>query len=755
MYCLEAEKANKKPEPVLVIIAAGTLEIAGNMAPTMRRDVRGAKKRISVLINKQASLRKELGAVVANVIIATMWPPCAQRLGAESAAFHAQQYMNLVMRFYNKWTYIQNTHNRVPIIRLDKSFYCSKGKYTLRAGNICDDGVTLNSITGATVSGIVDRSLEKNKAIWSAVSTTCEGMDLVPHWKLISEAEQIYLKAFDGKCLDEIKVDIPYVSVAAPPKEIVKDSGEREMQNGHIPPKTKNVTKVNMLRNGSIALHHSCSGTMPVTKQGIQTPKSKTKRRPPNINQNFVAGGTLNSNHPTSTARDNVEVMECEPDHTVDSSIETELLNEIPIPAPELKAYKVCEGLAKLAPDTLTDEINQLLEEFYLEELQVHEKRMADDQARLEKFREGLKVLEDSVPKTHQIDAVYVDPFAGTHEFCGTKYDPSDPYAVPPSGYMSDDEGERRVEITREVLIPASRKAQLDAPSNWGRQPISQPINPCLDDTVAEHNLRPTRPQNPHIQEQQKASRLKQLISDEFHSIYSEPIDSARNWSGRSMPHEIRRDSRTFTRDGDQRYHDEPRPLLSLGRRQDMAEQALRIQRHEERPRLMPERGIQDNMSEPTPRDVRYRNRPRPLMSEESSQDMYEPTDREHRYRDIPRQHMSGGRARGLTESAVRDERYHDIPRRLMSEERIQDVPESFGGYLRRRDLPPPLMSERRIHSLPESHIPQKRLKLALSGDTDSFPPPNPWTARPDRPTLPPPRNKRRALLRHPSSLQE
>ena len=48
---------------------------------------------------------------------------------------------------------------------------------------------------------------------------------------------------------------------------------------------------------------------------------------------------------------DNVEVMECEPDHTVDSSIETELLNEIPIPAPELKAYKVCEGLAKLAPE--------------------------------------------------------------------------------------------------------------------------------------------------------------------------------------------------------------------------------------------------------------------------------------------------------------------------------------------------------------------------------------------------------------------
>ena len=281
MYCLEAEKANKKPEPVLVIIAAGTLEIAGNMAPTMRRDVRGAKKRISVLINKQASLRKELGPVVANVSIATMWPPCAQRLGAESAAFHAQQYMNLVMRFYNKWTYIQNTYNRVPIIRLDKSFYCSKGKYTLRAGNICDDGVTLNSITGATVSGIVDRSLEKNKAIWSAVSTTGEGMDLVPHWKLISEAEQIYLKAFDGKCLDEIKVDIPYVSVAAPPKEIVKDSGEREMQNGHIPPKTKNVTKVNMLRNGSIALHHSCSGTMPVTKQGIQTPKSKTQKHIP------------------------------------------------------------------------------------------------------------------------------------------------------------------------------------------------------------------------------------------------------------------------------------------------------------------------------------------------------------------------------------------------------------------------------------------------------------------------------------------
>lgn len=225
LYCINASKSGVEPKKVYIIFAVGIHDLAPS--PDLSMVVSALNK----LVCCQATLREKLGSCVSNIGFASLYPPCMERLGAAQIVFHAQQLINLVFCFYNKWVEIINAYNRSGTLHLCQPFSYTR-EDLLDVNQLEDDGIMPSPATAIALAGCVDRSIRKNGRTWLFNNTsTTNGnvtMLMVPIWHALLRADLVYLQAFSGADITEHVVNVPFRSITMADRGPAEDKRSRD-----------------------------------------------------------------------------------------------------------------------------------------------------------------------------------------------------------------------------------------------------------------------------------------------------------------------------------------------------------------------------------------------------------------------------------------------------------------------------------------------------------------------------------------------
>ena len=438
LYQLCADNLGMKPEPIYIIFAVGINDLAPN---AYLLDI---VQKLNSLVHYETLVRNQLGSCVCNISFSTIWPPSMERIGAGAISFHAQQLVEIVFRFYNKWVSILNGHNRAGIFRLCKPFNCDRGKYILKLSQIEENGIMPTLVTAKTMERNLDKSIAKVRDDWLKPNeyqdNQCEGMLtlLTDTWKAVLESEKLYIDAYTGADVEKRKVQVAYYSIT---HEDVAD------------------------RNAYLKKEVLFSRRKRPKRKADQIEQSESDSvEPPGQDRNDICDQNL---------QDIEEYESCE--QRAPSKVEQITLAEMEqlqcSDAEQTRTYKLCEAVAKLALSRCLPEAERQLRMLKVDEEAVAARRLEEDKKRLINFQNRLKIIEESTPAPIVVERIgYKDPFTQTY-FSG-KYNPMDPYAVPP-----DDDDGRAVELSSPVEPRSFKKIVplLDLPQRCPPKLLESP----------------------------------------------------------------------------------------------------------------------------------------------------------------------------------------------------------------------------------------------------------------------------------------
>lgn len=428
LYFLKAEAMGIKPEPVYVIFCVGIHDIA----PTA--DLTKAVANLNALVQKQAGAREKLGSCVSNVTFTSAYPPSMGKLGATDLTFHAQQFVNVIFRFYNKWIGILDCHNRSGFVRMCRPFVSGGGKYTLKINQLAEDGIMPNAATVTAVTRGIDGNVEKIRADWYTLNEHKSNPNesvlnlMAGNWDAVLKAEVVYLDASAGVDLSKRVVGVPFYRIMPEDRKKPIETRKKRVLLSHTPMTIS--AKVNT-QNMQKKLPAQDANKTPCTAQHFKP----------------ICGAPAEN--------------------------DVRLYKEFNVTS--LRTYKLCERLTTLAPQHLSSDARKLLLAFKSEEDALNLLRIKADRKQLLDFKNALKVLEESTPAPITVQKVdYKDPFASTHS--QATYDPNDPYAVLPDDYQK--KPGKIFKQSHQIPTPVRRALISDPPlpAQSGR-PKAVPIN--------------------------------------------------------------------------------------------------------------------------------------------------------------------------------------------------------------------------------------------------------------------------------------
>lgn len=231
------EETSEKFEPPYLIFAVGIYDLVPDKNLTNLRD------NLNALVSRQRHLRDEFGGLIANLAFPSVYPPIMSRLGASSTIeFHEQQFVDIVFRFYNKWTMTLNFHNRAPMIRMCRAFRCYGGKYNVKPSHLKEDGYQPSTDACRHLTTALSKSVSQIRDNWGNEQPSKGRMIMLEsNWSPIKKAESIYLKALSGEDTTKRVVHVPVIDTCQPenqPKYMTKDA--RKVMGNPSPSKTGN-----------------------------------------------------------------------------------------------------------------------------------------------------------------------------------------------------------------------------------------------------------------------------------------------------------------------------------------------------------------------------------------------------------------------------------------------------------------------------------------------------------------------------------
>lgn len=200
-------------EPVYIIFALGIYDLLPDFTPI------SLLKNLNELVGKMRTLKDELKFYhksVSNVCFTTAYPADMERLGSGDFTQHAQQFVDMVFRWFNRWVTDLNGFNGTGRCRLDKPFPCLAGKYKLKKGQLADDGINPSDATVKHFEKSLDKYVsvvkERIKAKEPFTSDEKDASLLSQTWSCLKKAESVYLDAVSGQKRTFEYVFMPYAS---------------------------------------------------------------------------------------------------------------------------------------------------------------------------------------------------------------------------------------------------------------------------------------------------------------------------------------------------------------------------------------------------------------------------------------------------------------------------------------------------------------------------------------------------------------
>lgn len=366
-HVASAEALKKVVEPVFIIFAVGIYDLAPDGVP------------VSLLTNLNKLVARERGLLdelrlscdaVSNIRFATTYPPSMEHLGAGEFAKHAQQYVNLAFRWYNRWTYIVNALNGGGACQLAKPFYCFCGRYKLKITKLAADGVLPSAKTAEIFGELMDKYVDMFKQNYekeesSFLNDTYDTDLLIKTWSTVKRAEKLYLDAFSGICTT-------FQVITMPTGGIVSDDTQE----------SKGISQSGIGIVGK-AEQQDFSKSMEIEqvedKVAFAEPPTKIRR----------------------VVKDSKTGM---PRRKVDADEALEEVAEV-----DLHMYHVAKSIVQQCPYHIQSKALTLLQEFKQKEAKILEQRLMADRERVSNFQEQMKNIEKRSPLCPQSSTATID----------------------------------------------------------------------------------------------------------------------------------------------------------------------------------------------------------------------------------------------------------------------------------------------------------------------------------------------------------
>ena len=385
---LKSHVASKNPDgtvdTVFIVFAVGLFDLITDATAV------SLLKNLNELVSRERQLREELAFyenVVSNICFASVYPPSMEALGAGVYSKHAQQFVDLVFRWYNRWTLILNNFNGSGICRMDKPFHCAKGVYKLKTTQLEADGIMPTASTAKLLESFVDKFVLRLQELWakkeSFPAETFDQVVLKKSWTSVLEAEKVYLDAFSGAAQSFKVVNMPFFSAHFEESVPVDESNRPKVDEVKSSPEQAKSSSDFAIPIRSVSTKHNekkaSSETVDVcTDLSERLPKEDDHSLP---NASVVSGDSSNS---TSSKRA-YRVLIGDSDDLRTSDADEQYLN----------LYHVAQKIVAQCSVHIQSKALNLLNTFKQEELEVHERRVAEDRERVANFQKKINGMKN------------------------------------------------------------------------------------------------------------------------------------------------------------------------------------------------------------------------------------------------------------------------------------------------------------------------------------------------------------------------
>ena len=440
------------PEPVFIIFAVGLYDLVPDSMPV------SLIKNLNGMVAKMRTVKEELKFYfksVCNICFALTYPPSMFKIGAGDFVRHAQQFVDIVFRWYNRWVTDLNGYLGTGRCRLDKPYHCVSGRYKLKQGQIAEDGI---NPTEATAKAF-ERSINKYVDIVKERIRTKEGFTveerghnlLAQSWACIKKAESVYLNAISGRNTTFEHVFMPFVSSFTQKEKVPANEETGATNTPAAEPASNSTAIVEETTSFAGAVKAEPTAASAADPQGEapmdlddeeqdeeEEEKSKTNQQENSKLRQREGNNSepRQQNEGESISRqaegDNSKLRRRRPNTSVVYQAHDKVLNDENVEK-ELHVYHVAKKYVELSSPDITHQALALLEKFKASEKTVLENREAEDRERIADFQRRMKDIVKNFQNregriTTKIRSVPVDAVFQTGGY--TKYVSAGQHAV-------------------------------------------------------------------------------------------------------------------------------------------------------------------------------------------------------------------------------------------------------------------------------------------------------------------------------------